>query len=185
MKNIFLVISICSVLASCSESSKEKSELTIQDYKDKIVAYEDSIVSFQKQQKNAPTYLKDSLIGSLLNFYKLFPRDKSAAKCLDKIQMFYSGEGKIQWSMAYADTLIQKFPKYENRALILESQAANYDMFVNPRDTNKVKYYFSMLLTENPSMDKEKRKGIELRLQNLGMTFEEFIDYQGNNLTGK
>ena len=42
-----------------------------------------------------------------------------------------------------------------------------------------------MLLTENPSMDKEKRKGIELRLQNLGMTFEEFIDYQAKNLTGK
>lgn len=185
MKNIFIVISICSFLASCSQSSKEKSELTIEDYKAKIVAYEDSIVSFQKQQKNAPIYLKDSLIGSLLSFYKLFPKDKSAAKCLDKIQMFYSGEGKIQWSIAYADTLIQKFPKYENRALILESQAANYDMFVNPRDTNKVKQYFSMLLNENPSMDKEKRKGVELRLHNLGMTFEEFIDYQANNLMVK
>ncbi|MBI1836823.1 MAG: hypothetical protein HYR91_06110 [Flavobacteriia bacterium] len=173
-----LVLSLVVISCRGSKSKISNKDLTIEEVKNRVLAYEDSIMTFQKSQKVVPAYFQDSLINALKLFYSKFPEDKSAAKCLDKIQMFYSGNGQVQLAVKYADTLIEKFPKYKNRSLVLESQAANYDMFINPRDTNKVKQYFTMLLKENKSMETDKRKGIELRLRHLELTFEEFIQFQ-------
>lgn len=177
MRYLFLFLFASLALIACNSSNKTKG-ITKEELKERVASLEDSIVLLQKQQKQVPLSLTDTLIQKLKDYYHLFPNDKSAPKCLDKIQMIYSAEGRIKWSVDYADTLLLKYPKYENRALIIESQAANYDMFIIPRDTNKVRKYFQMLLDENSTIEKSKRAGIELRLKNLGMTFDRFIEYQ-------
>ena len=59
--------------------------------------------------------------------------------------------------------------------MILESQASNFDIFYEPRDTSKIRYYYTLLLKENPTMNKDKKQGIEMRLKHLNLTFDEYI----------
>jgi hypothetical protein len=73
---------------------------------------------------------------------------------------------------------LEKFPKYVNRALVLESQGSAYDIFIQPRDTSKVRKYYTMLLEENPKMEKDKAEGIRDRLRHLDMNFDQFIEYK-------
>ena len=75
---------------------------------------------------------------------------------------------------------VMKYPNYINRALVLESQGSTYDIFLQPRDTSKVRYYYELLLKENPKMEKDKREGIKDRLIHIDMNFDEFINYKMN-----
>jgi hypothetical protein len=74
---------------------------------------------------------------------------------------------------AYADTLLERFPNYKNRKLLLESLASSYDINT-PRDTAKVRYYFELLLKE-PGLKTQQKKDIKSRLAHLDLTFEEYI----------
>jgi hypothetical protein len=77
-----------------------------------------------------------------------------------------------------ADTLIQNYPLYKNRSMVLESLASAYDVFIIPRRKDKVKRYYEMLLKESKTLTNEQRKDIEFRLQNIDLTFEELIQKQ-------
>jgi len=92
--------------------------------------------------------------------------------------MKYSGLGIHLRAAQYADTLLIKYPKYVNRAMVLESQGSTYDVFIEPRNKSKVEYYYGLLLKENPNLDKEKREGIEDRLKHIDMTFDQYIEYK-------
>jgi hypothetical protein len=70
------------------------------------------------------------------------------------------------------------YPNYKNRALVLESQGSSFDVFPEIRDTAKVRYYYTLLLKENPKMNREKTKGIKERLQHLNLTFDQYIDFK-------
>ena len=96
--------------------------------------------------------------------------------------MKYSGLNIPERAAQYADTLLLEYPKYPNRAMVLESQGSNYDVFLQPRDTAKIRYYYNLLLKENPKMDKEKRAGIMDRLNHLDMNFDQFIEYKISNM---
>jgi hypothetical protein len=179
--SVFYIVFFLLLIVSCAtETDGNPTNTSI--LKEKIISFEDSIISFQDHNEKVPQRLNDSLISNLVQFYQRFPKDNSAGKCLDKIQMYYSGNGFYLLAVKYADTLLKNYPKYANRAMVLEGQAVNFDMFVVPRDTNKVKYYFSLLLKENPLMDKDKKKGIELRLKHIKLNFEEFVQFQASNL---
>ena len=78
----------------------------------------------------------------------------------------------------YADTLLASYPAYKNRALVLESQGSSYDVFPEIRDTAKVRYYYKLLMNENPKMNREKINGIKERLQHLNLTFDQYIDFK-------
>src|SRR5690606_37360019 len=111
----------------------------------------------------------------LIGFYSSYPNNEKAAVCLDKVHMVYSGSGNFELASKWADTLLEKYPSYPNRALVLESQATTYDAIVEPRDSNKVRKYYEQLLKEFPQLDQEKREDIEKRLRNNSMTFDEYI----------
>lgn len=170
-----------SLLISCTGSNSSKNDTEIENLKEIIVQKEDSLSQLQKENKPIPRDKHFELIQSLNDFYLAFPKDKYAPVCLDKIQMSYSGLGVYHRAIEYADILIKKYPKYINRPMILESQASNYDIFQQPRDTVKVKYYYELLLKENPNLDKDKKEGIEMRLQHLNLTFDEYIDFIANS----
>ena len=173
----FFSILFFSFLISCNGNKSTKKENSIENLKEIIVQKEDSLSQLQKENKQIPREKHFELIQSLNDFYLTFPNDKYAPVCLDKIQMSYSGLGVYHRAIEYADVLLKKYPKYINRPMILESQASNYDIFQQPRDTVKVRYYYELLLKENPSLNKDKKEGIKMRLQHLNLSFDEYIDF--------
>jgi tetratricopeptide (TPR) repeat protein len=155
------------------------------ELKSRIKEMEDSISDLQanlSQTKTIPNLTHFELINRLLDYYHAYPEDDYAAECLDKVHMKYAGLNILTRAVQYADTLLEKYPNYINRAMVLESQGSSYE-YIQPRDTSKIRYYYTKLLKENPKMDREKREGIKLRLRHLDLTFEEFIDYQMNEIS--
>jgi hypothetical protein len=176
----FIGLFFFSFLISCTGGNSAQNDSKIEEMKEVIVQKEDSLSLLQKQNKPIPKEKHFELIQALSDFYLAFPKDKYAPVCLDKIQMSYSGLGVYHRAIEYADVLIKKYPKYINRPMILESQASNYDIFQQPRDTVKVRYYYELLLKENPNLDKDKKEGIIMRLDHLDLTFDQYIDFISN-----
>jgi len=155
------------------------------ELKSRIKEMEDSIRDLQAnlpQTKTIPNLTNFELINRLLDYYHAYPEDDYAAECLDKVHMKYAGLNILTRAVQYADTLLEKYPNYINRAMVLESQGSSYE-YIQPRDTSKIRFYYTKLLKENPKMDREKREGLKFRLRHLDLTFEEFIDFQMNELS--
>lgn len=166
-------------ISSCSEPEKSESAALkeIQNLEDSLQKMTSSSAMdaelFKKTQKG---YAKE-----LISFYQTFPDSKNAAESLDKVQQLFSAREEYLVAAQWADTLINKYPKYKKRALVLESQAMAYDAFIQPRDSTAVRLYYSMLLNEFPALNKEKRKGIQRRLKYNALNFDEYIEFQMMN----
>lgn len=109
---------------------------------------------------------KTQLIDSLLSYYRNYPKDTLAPGYLDKVHMLYSGMGDYRTASTYADMILDQYPKYVNRPMVIESQIVNYDIFITPRNADKVKQYIELMLKEK-ELSAEARKEYELRLQNI------------------
>lgn len=176
MKGLMFVLLVCSLWA-CSDSAPETKtkEEVISEFK----AYEDSLF---KAQNNMPG--KNGMKSQMdyaercLSMAHQFPKDKDAAKYMDKAHMTFAAMGLYGRSAVIADSIITYYPLYKNRAMVLESAASTYDMFIVPRDKAKVKKYYEMLLKENPKMPKEQRESLEFRLKNIDLTYQEMIGLQ-------
>ena len=167
------------LIASCSEP--EKSEKTVLK---EIQNLEDSLKKMTVDTNLDTELFKRTQKGyanQLISYYQTFPDSKKAAENLDKVQQLYASREEYSLAVQWADTLINKYPKYKKRALVLESQALTYDAFLQPRDSTAVRLYYSMLLNEFPSLDKEKRRGIERRLKYNALNFDEYIEFQMMN----
>jgi hypothetical protein len=183
MKNLVVVFSIVLtvVLVSCNANNsngKEPVKVSRTSLKEKIKEMEDSLMKFQNV-KVSPALLSLSqmeLINRLTNYYRNYPEDPYAADCLFKVLIKYSDMGAYRKSVAYGDTILQKFPSFENRDFILESNASTYDVFIEPRDTAMVRKYYNMLLTD-VNFSKQKKKEIRKRLAHLEMDLFEFSAY--------
>lgn len=189
VKQFVLFLVVVSLLFACGDNSTDQeSNPTKDEMISKIKQLEDSITSVQTgsiQTVRIPDSAPLELINRLLAFYHSYPNDVSAAQCLDKVHMIYSSIGNYVKEVQYADTLLAKYPKYINRAMVIESQASTYDVLLKPRDISKIRYYYELLLKENPKMDKEKKEGITQRLAHLDLTFEEYIDYNASKGSNK
>lgn len=186
-----LFVPLIAILFACGgeeKASGNQDKPSKEDLIGDIKQMEDSLKNLQANMdvvKQVPNLTRIEFINRLLAYYQNYPEDDYAAECLDKVHMVYSSMGVHVKAVEYADTLIQKYPKYINRPLVLESQGSSYDIFLEPRDSAKVRYYYGMLLKENPKMDKEKRKGIEERLKYNHMTFDEFVEMKMKSLSIK
>jgi len=89
--------------------------------------------------------------------------------------MIYSSTKRYSLSVNYGDTLLKQYPNYINRAIIIESMAVTFDIFILPRKKEKVRFYNELLLKENPDFPKEKQEEIKFKLENLDLTLEEII----------
>lgn len=168
---IFLISILALSLFSCSSKSEE--EIAIES----ITQMEDSLKK-NPSVSNAP---KLKLADKYLDFQRQFPKDERAPEFLDKAHMVYSGIGLYVKSVKVGDQLLKEYPKYINRQMILESQAVSYDLFLVPRDSTKVRYYYSLLLKEGTNLDRTKREEINFRLKNNHLTIEELIVLQANS----
>ena len=187
----FILVMLTLSLASCGGNEKKEEEgvkPSKEELIEKINYMEDSLkrlTSQLKDIKQIPNLTRMELINRLLDFYRNYPEDQFAPECLDKVHMTYSGMGVYIRSVEYADTLLLNYPNYVNRAMVLESQGSSYDIFIQPRDSVKVRYYYELLLKENPKMDKAKRNGIKERLKFNHLNFDQYIDKQMENIALK
>lgn len=186
-----LLIPFLAFLVACGGGSEEggKDEKpSKEELVDKIKKMEDSLKYLQANMdavKQVPNLTRIEFINRLLDYYHNYPEDDYAAECLDKVHMVYSGMNVHVRAVQYADTLLEKYPKYVNRALVLESQGSSYDIFMQPRDSAKVRYYYELLLKENPRMDNEKRMGIKERLKYNHLNFDQFVDMKMKSIAVK
>jgi hypothetical protein len=179
--SILITVALIFGLNSCTGSDSGTDRPEKEELKARIKEMEDSLKLLQaniNDIKQIPNLTQFELINRLLDYYHYYPQDSYAAECLDKVHMKYSGMNIHQRAVQYADTLLEKFPKYVNRALVLESLGSTYDVFIQPRDTIKIRKYYTMLLEENPNMDRDKASGLRDRLAHLDMNFDQFIDYK-------
>lgn len=183
MKSIFLFtcLLVGATFTSCNSDGSSSDSNSIGDKLKVVKAIEDSLMEASKSGNNNATdfiAMQDRYIAQLLEVYKEYPKEEKSAACLDKAHMVYSGMGDYLASSKWADTLLQNFPKYVNRALILESQATTFDALLIPRDSSKVRKYYTQLLTEFPNLDKSKREDISNRLKFNKLTFDQYIEIQ-------
>jgi hypothetical protein len=179
MKSIYtlcIVLSIALFVESCGGPAKtdKKTEL-----KTSIKEMEDSIIAIQKNPAQAakmPSLTNIELINRLLAYYRAYPEDSFSAECLFKVHIKYSDLQAYEQSVAYGDTLIQLFPNYANKDFLLESLASTYDVLIEPRNPEKVKYYYELLLKEK--IKPTKRRDIENRLKYIDMDFFEYSRFQ-------
>ena len=175
---LLFVLSFTLLLESCGGPSNadKKTEL-----KSSIKQMEDSIMAIQKDPMQAakmPSLTNIELINRLLAYYHAFPKDKYAADCLFKTHIKYSDLQAYELSVAYGDTLLQLFPNYENKDFLLESIASTYDVLIEPRDVEKVRFYYQILLKED--LKPVKRKDIENRLAHIDLDFFEYSQFRIN-----
>jgi hypothetical protein len=166
---------ICLFLFSCGNNPKVD-ENSREALKNKITEMEDSISALQKESSEPiPNLTSIELINRLTAYYSAFPKDDYAADCLSKLHMKFSELNAEEKALAYGDTLLLNFPNYKNRDFILESMASTYDVLIEPRDTSKVRYYYSLLLKVK-NLSKEKRDGIVNRLKYIDLDFFSYIE---------
>lgn len=173
----FFILSLV-LLNSCENSGESDTIKSDESKKQELLK---KISDFEKKGMNSSEGInqadRDSLISSLNNFYYAFPKDEKTPFCLDKLQMIYSSIEDYKKSSEYLEVIIQNFPKYVNRSLIIEGQASNYDIFIEPRDSAKVRFYYTLLLKENPDIDNEKRNNILKRLEYNHLSFNKYLHF--------
>ena len=183
MRKITIVLScICLLLYSC-ENKPKVDENSREALKTKISEMEDSISALQKKSSEPiPNLTSIELINRLTAYYKAFPKDEYAADCLFKLHMKLTELNANEKALEYGDTLLLNFPNYKNKDFILESLGSTYDFIIQPRDTSKVRYYYSLLLKVK-NLPKEKREGIENRLKHLDLDFFAYIELNNKKVS--
>ena len=178
MRKISLILScICILFYSCENKPKvvEKSREVL---KTKIMEMEDSILLIKDNTEDKNSDMRGikniELINRLTAYYKAFPKDEYAADCLFKLHMKLTELNAHEKALGYGDTLLLNFPNYKNKDIILESMSSTYDVLVEPRDTSKIRYYYSLLLKEK-NLPKEKREDIVNRLKHIDLDFFAYI----------
>ncbi len=179
-KNTFLALIGCFlafVLIQCSSKSDASSPEAL---KARITELDDSLKLEYKEIMNnkgteIPTKTIDRTIKAYLDFQTKYPQDAYSPTCLDKVQQLYLQKKDYRKSMTYTNLLLEKYPKYENRASLLLSAGSTSDML---NDKFNVERYYTMLLKENPNLEKETKEMVEFRLEHIDLTFEQLIELQ-------
>lgn len=190
MKYFLGVITAVALLVSCGEEANGgnakdglyKTEVPDADVlRVGIKDLEDSLMRISQNpeiEHKVTNLLQQAYIEKLKLMYRSYPKDKDAALSLRKVYMMYSAMGAAEMSVKYADSLIQKYPDYDERWLALQSNAVYYDMEVEPRDKEKVKFYLEKLIKEYPNLDPQIIEQAKSRLETIDLSFEELIKQQ-------
>lgn len=185
MRKISLILSCICILFYCCENKPKVVENSREALKTQITEMEDSILLIKDNTEDKNSGMRGikniELINRLTAYYKAFPKDEYAADCLFKLHMKHTELNAHEKALEYGDTLLLNFPNYKNKDFILESLGSTYDFIIQPRDTSKVRYYYSLLLKER--IPKEKREGIENRLKHLDLDFFAYIELNNKKVS--
>lgn len=190
IKYLIGIFTIASLLVSCGGDGNNKkgddqfysTEVPEADVlRVGIKQLEDSLMKISSNaniDRSITGLVQQAYLEKLKLMYEEYPKDKDAALSLRKVYMMYSAMGESELSVMFADTLIEKYPKYDERWLALQSNAVYYDMEAQPRDKDKVRFYLEKLIKEYPNLDAEIIEQAKSRLETIDLTFEELIKQQ-------
>lgn len=167
---IFSVLTI--LLVACG--SKTENEVSVHT---RIEQYEDSIKQWgggSGAKEDIRSFAND-YINTLLEAYEEEPESPKNPEYLDRVHMWYSTIGDAPAALKWALVVEEKYPKYSNRQMVLESIAALYDNGIAPRDSVKVREYYTKVLKEFPTMQEDKKQDINDRLKHNNLTFTEYM----------
>lgn len=171
MKKTILYTILSLALLACGGKKDEKSVHTrIDQYEDSIRQWGGGAGDLERVNSFADRY-----IGVLLEAYEEDAENSKTPEYLDRVHMWYAVKGDTKNAVKWAETVLKNYPDYENREILLESVASMYDGEITPRDSVKVREYYTQLLKEFPDMDKEKKAGIEQRLKSNNLSFDEYL----------
>lgn len=136
----------------------------------RVKQLEDSITSevSKNPSKRIGSFVFLDLINRLKDVVNNFPKAPETAACLFKLHMKYGEMKAYKESIAYGDTLMQRFPDFKDRDLVLQSIATTYDIFVKPRDSEKVSFYLNQLL-QSKTLSKDEKEEIKTRLKFINL----------------
>ena len=191
IKYLIGVITIAALLVSCGGEEKNDKKGEGAFYSTEvpeaevlrvgIKQLEDSLMKISGNtdaNKTVTNLVQQAYLEKLKLMYEAYPKDKDAALSLRKVYMMYSAMGASELSVKYADSLIEKYPQYDERWLALQSNAVYYDMEAVPRDKDKVRFYLEKLIKEYPKLDPEIIEQAKSRLETIDLTFDELIKQQ-------
>lgn len=166
-----LLLACLFIFAACGETESRSQETIKKD----IEKREKEISDLSKKVESIEDLDAESeeLIDVLLEFYRAYPKEEYAAGCLSKVHMIYARMGDIEKSVAYGDTLLNKYPNFVDRAQIIESQIQSYEMMIEPRDVEKISSYLKMWLKENKNAPKQKIEDMEYHLKFVSMSLKD------------
>jgi hypothetical protein len=179
----FIILSVLIIgLVSCAGTKTENADgsPTIEKLKSDIQLIDDSLKVYYQQVMNnqiesVPNDAIQKTIDAHLTFYHYYPKDEFSAECLDKVHQLYIQQKLYVKSVEIANTLLTEFPKYKGKKDVLYSIATTYDFMLN--DTVNARKYYEKVL-EIPKLDKETRENISSRVNLMGMSLDEMIDFQ-------
>lgn len=173
MKNIISFLAITFFILSCGVDPLAPQE----EHKQEISKQEERVLELSKnvQDVSEADSAKVELVNILLDFYHKYPKDDYSANCLSKVHMVYSSQNQTKLAVAYADTIIDKYPKFVDRMQMIESQITAYEMLIRPRNVEMIKKYLNLWLKENKDADKEKISDVKYHLKNVDTPLEERI----------
>ncbi len=185
----FVSLMLLSMMYSCKDSNATASEakpLTKESLRASIQEMEDSLSNSSNSKLSGAAYNLSQLelINRLTAYYRNYPDDPYSADCLFKVQMVYSGLNAHRKSIAYGDTLLKKFPSYKNKYLVIESNIAALDVFLEPRDTAMIRTYYTMLLSDH-EYPKTKKAEINRRLKFLYLSIFDYANLPQNRSVKK
>ncbi len=185
----FVSLMLLSLMYSCKDSNATASEakpLTKESLSASIQEMEDSLINSSNSKLSGAAYnlSQMELINRLTAYYRNYPEDPYSADCLFKVQMVYSGLNAHRKSIAYGDTLLKKFPSYKNKYLVIESNIAALDVFLEPRDTAMIRTYYTMLLSDH-EYPKTKKAEINRRLKFLYLSIFDYANLPQNRSVKK
>jgi tetratricopeptide (TPR) repeat protein len=172
-KTIVFFALIAFAFSSCQGDGKEGSETETGVNKDalkvEIKAIEDSLFSVIP---DVPKDLYDLAISRNLQYFDHFPEDEFSAECLDRVQGYFSQLQRLKLSILYTDTLLSRFPNYQNKQFLMYNRATTLDFI---RDTVRAKIAYEEYLKTFPDLPKEEREEIEELIKLVPYSFEERI----------
>ena len=185
----FVSLMLLIMMYSCKDSNATASEakpLTKESLRASIQEMEDSLSNSSNSKLSGAAFNLSQLelINRLTAYYRNYPDDPYSADCLFKVQMVYSGLNAHRKSIAYGDTLLKKFPSYKNKYLVIESNIAALDVFLEPRDTAMIRTYYTMLLSDH-EYPKTKKAEINRRLKFLYLSIFDYANLPQNRSVKK
>ncbi len=173
MKKIGFLYLLALVMASCGGSKNEVSvHKRIDMYEDSVQQWGGGLGTPERIDAFADRY-----IAVLLEAYEEEPENPKNPEYLDRVHMWYATKGDSKEAIKWATKIIEAYPKYENRMMVLSSIAEMYDE-AEPRDSVKVREYYTLILKENPKMDEERKEEIEQRLKHNNLSLMDYMILQ-------
>jgi tetratricopeptide (TPR) repeat protein len=143
-----------------------------------IKQLEDSLMKIDNADTRLKNLVQQAYIEKLKLMYQAYPDDKQAPVSLSKVYKVYAGMGAHEMSVKYADSLIEKYPDFSECWMAFQSNALYYDIYAQPRDKEKARYYLEKLVNDYPNLDPEILDQSKSRLETIDIPFEDLIKQQ-------